>query len=73
MSLSTPISTPDSRLTCEHCHGIGYASTGLSPIAEGLGARRRHGQQAFTHPSNAHHKRVRLGGRLACLVGHRFG
>jgi hypothetical protein len=48
MIISTPISTQDSRLTCEHCHGIGYASTGLSPIAEGLGARRRHGQQAFT-------------------------
>jgi hypothetical protein len=72
MSLSTPISTPDSRLTCKHCHRIGYASTELSPIAEGFGTQRRHGQQAFTHPSNAHHKRVRLGSRLACLVGHRF-
>jgi hypothetical protein len=60
------------QLCCELCHAIGCISTKLSPITKYLGAQRRHGHQAFVHIPNAHHKRVRLGSRLAFVAGHRF-
>jgi hypothetical protein len=63
---------PPVQLTWEPGNGISYISTELSSRTQRLGVQRHRGQQAFGYKSNAHHKRVRLGRRLACVEGHRF-